>query len=182
LKKYIVLAALCAAPLFTFGQEKEIVKETPKGFIKEMSVGCMIPVSSFHEFTDTRNDVTGATIGVSPSFNILTKHTHNSVMLGVFGLEFRDSSQYKLHGLSIQTLNGWILRHNWGIYFFYGKDLNTPDAYGSVGIEKVIEVAPTFEFILFGEVGTDWFGTQSIAFGVTSNISSPLRLRPRGHK
>ena len=152
MKKIILLAtfAVIILPAAVFSQENEI-------FIKGKSVGVMITNLVTHNFTQSNSrQMFTQNCTVAPSLNILTQRTYDHIM-------------YDLGNNNAETLHSWLLPKNWDTYIFLSKNLATKDAYGSIGIEKVLPATENLEFAFFWEFGTNFFGLQSTTVGIITH-------------
>ena len=150
--KKLVLVLAFYLPLLAQAQEaKESDSTTDKRLIKEFTLGIMVTSTAAHAFGDKTPFLLSWTF--APCISLVTEHTQDNIMLDV-------------GNNSIQTLNGYLLPKDWDVYCFLTKSLSLKDAYGSIGIEKALFVAKRVEFVFYGELGTDFRGTNSVAIGL----------------
>ena len=150
MKKLLLVFATCLPFLAQAQETKEPDSTSEKRGIKEFTLGIMVTSLASRPF-DKGPFLMSWTF--APSLNILTSHTHDHIMFDV-------------GNNTIETLNGFLLPRTWDVYTFLSENLTTSQGYGSIGIEKVLPVHANFEFVFFGEVGTDFKGTNSVTFGL----------------
>ena len=149
--KKLVLVLVFFLPFLTKAQEaKEPDSTSGKKFIKEFTLGIMVSSVASRPF-DKGPFLMSWTF--APSLNILTAKTHDHIMFDV-------------GNNTIETLHGFLLPHAWDVYVFLSKNLTTSQGYGSMGIEKVLPLHANFEFVFYGEIGTDFKGANSVSFGL----------------
>jgi hypothetical protein len=156
MKKLFLVLALCAfvSPALTFAEDAPRQR-----FIREFTGGIMVGFVGTHTFGEALPFSTVTTI--APCLNILTAHTHDHIMYG-------------LNDNTLQTLNGYLLKRNWGVYNFLSKSVVTKDAYGSIGIEKVL-LMPNLDFVFYAEIGTNFYGVNSTSIGLVIHPQFSLR-------
>ncbi len=154
MKNIIVLLAIALLSVSLHSQAQE-----KKPFIEDFSAGIWITTQS------TLNIHGGETkpvqVSFAPTINIGTAKTHHHFAIG--------------SDTTIQSLNGYYLKHNWDIYCFGVKSLVNTSGYGAIGIEKALPVNSCLDYILYLEVGTNFSGATAMSMGVVTNIHLSLK-------
>ena len=162
MKRILVLFAL-----FPFVAQAQDTAFSKKGLIKEVTVGVMIDFIATHNIGE-KVPFAGQVTTVAPCIDFLTKYTDDHLMYG-------------LNDNSIQTLNGILLPRYWDVYTFFSKCITKRDAYGSIGIEKILPASSHLACIFFAEIGTNFEGTASTSIGVVIQPTfSLLRKKSKG--
>ncbi len=120
--------------------------------LQKITLGLMTPVIATEKIGDGNNFKTY--YDLRPSMNFLTSKTHHHMM-------------YSFGGNNLQTMHGFALSDEFGIYGFFSKNLSKKDKYLGIGGEKFIFAGKDLVIVIWSEVGTDFENGNFLSFGVT---------------